>query len=268
MATVAKWSPNPYPRDEVNLVAMGDWGINSNRQKEVARTLASYVAARGTQFNGLLTCGDNFYVSLKSTTDAAWKTVFEDMYDASRLNIPFYAALGNHDYDRQKDKIELQYAAEHPDSRWKLPARWYRLELPEQQPLVTILMLDSNRSAMGYEDWERELAWMEEELSKPRQTKWTICVAHHTLVSNGDHGDGYTIESDWGDLFKKHNVDFYVCGHDHSLQHMQVADWPTSFVVAGGGGQTRTGIKRDDRGPFGASSMASPTCASRPIRPM
>lgn len=247
---VAKWTPGAYPKDEVNLIAMGDWGANNNRQKEVARTLASYLAGKDVQFNGVLTCGDNFYVPLKDNWDKNWKTVFEDMYDAQRLNFPFYVALGNHDYDNGKDKIELAYPLEHPDSRFKLPSRWYRLDLPEERPIVTILVLDSNRWNMSVDEWNKQLKWIDDELAKPRQTRWTVCVGHHTLYSNGDHGDSYTLKSDWGDLLKKHKVDFYVCGHDHSLQHLQLADFPTSLVIAGGGGQTRKEMWRDDRGPF------------------
>ncbi len=245
---VAQWTPRPCPADQVNLVVMGDWGANNDRQKQVAATLASYVGGSPTPFNAVLTTGDNFYVSLKSVNDANWKKVFEDMYDASTLAVPFYAALGNHD-DGNKVRMQLAYGTAYPDSRWKMPARWYRLDLPEVNPLVTVLMLDTDRAAMSKQEWERQLAWIDAELAKPR-AKWTLCAGHHPLFSNGDHGDSVTLQQELGGLFRKHHVDFYLCGHDHCLEHLRVADWPTEFIISGGGGAARKDMRRNDRGPF------------------
>jgi len=38
-------------------------------------------------------------------------------------------------------------------------------------------------------------------------------------------------------MLEKHNVDVYICGHDHNLQHLRnVAGNGLDFVVSGGGG--------------------------------
>ncbi len=250
---VAHWSARPFPASEVNLIAMGDWGSGGKEEKDVAKGLAEYVARRGTQFNGLLSLGDNFYVKLKDADDYQFQTVFEDMFDATRVNFPFYGALGNHDYENGKAKIEMAYAAKHPDSRWKMPARWYRIDLPAENPLVTVLMLDSNKPQITAEDWLAQLRWIEDQLSQTRKTKWTIACAHHPLFSNGAHGDNGVLQVHWGPLFKKYKLDFYVCGHDHDLQELQMPDWSTTFVLAGGGGKKPTKMRRDLRGPFSKS---------------
>src|SRR5215207_4033066 len=44
----------------VNLLAMGDWGYNGGKQKEVAVALADYVRTANTRFDGMLLAGDNF----------------------------------------------------------------------------------------------------------------------------------------------------------------------------------------------------------------
>jgi diadenosine tetraphosphatase ApaH/serine/threonine PP2A family protein phosphatase len=250
---VAAWKPARTPSDEANLVIMGDWGADTKRQREVAATLASYVGGHRPAFNAVLTAGDNLPARLKSVDDMNWQKLFEDMYDASRINIPFYATLGNHDYDEGKQQYEFEYVAKHPDSRFKLLANWYRLEFPQGRPLVTVLMLNSNRAKLSKEDWARQLQWMDEELAKPRKSQWVMACAHHPLFDNGNHRDGISLQKDWGELFKKYKVDFYFCGHDHTLQHLQLKDWPTNFVIAGGGGQKRMPLYRDDRGPFGRS---------------
>jgi tartrate-resistant acid phosphatase type 5 len=252
-AVVAPWTQGPLPPDQVNLIAMGDWGSAGQEEKDVANSLAKYVSRTGLQFNALLTCGDNFYVPLKDADDYQFQAVFEDMFDAKRINFPFYATYGNHDYEKDKARIELAYAANHPDSRWKFPSRYYRLDLPVEKPLVTILMLDSNKPRMTPEQWAGEMKWIDEELSKPRTTKWTIAAAHHPLFSNGAHGDNGVLQVQWGPLFKKHKLDFYLCGHDHDMQQLQVPGWSTTFILAGGGGKKPTKMRRDQRGPFSRS---------------
>jgi hypothetical protein len=91
---------------------------------------------------------------------------------------------------------------------------------------------------------------MDAELSKSDLGEWTAACAHHPIFSNGSHGDNGVLMLEWGKIFKQHKLDFYFCGHDHDLQHLQVKDWPMSFVVAGGGGQGTTDMRRDIRGPF------------------
>jgi tartrate-resistant acid phosphatase type 5 len=250
---VAKWSPRPYPPNEVNLLAMGDWGSGGKEQKEVAKGMASYIEKTATQFNGLLSLGDNFYVPLRDVDDYQFQSVFEDAWDAKRINFPFYATLGNHDYEKGKAKIEMAYAAKHPDSRWKLPSRWYRLDLPVEKPLVTILMLDSNKPQISPDDWLAQMRWIEQQLAQPKTTRWTIACAHHPLFSNGAHGDNGVLQVHWGPIFKKYKLDFYLCGHDHDLQQLQMPDWSTTFVLAGGGGKKPTKMRRDLRGPFSKS---------------
>jgi hypothetical protein len=248
----------PLPKDQVNLLAMGDWGSGDKEQKTVAKALARYVDETGVQFNGLLSLGDNFYVTLKDEEDYQFQSLFEDMFDARRINFPFYAAFGNHDYDKNKAKIEMAYAARHPDSRWKIPARWYRVDLPPEAPLVTVLMLDSNKPHMSADDWLRQMDWMAEQLAQVQSLpgtskRWTVACAHHPLFSNGAHGDNGVLQVHWGPIFKKYKLDFYVCGHDHDLQQLEMPGWPTSFVIAGGGGKRPTKMRRDLRGPFSKS---------------
>ncbi|MDB5171334.1 MAG: Acid phosphatase [Phycisphaerales bacterium] len=237
---------------EVNVVAFGDWGFGTADQRAVANAIASY-AGDHPRFDAALLLGDNFRVPLEDADDPNFQTVFEKMYNPKRLNFPFYACLGNHDYEKDRFHAELDYARLHPESRWKIPSRWYRIDLPSaRDPLVTVLMLDSNKPQMTGADWDAQIDWMKQELGRPR-AKWTVCCAHHTLFSNGAHGDNGVLQSQWGTIFKDHKVDFYLCGHDHTLQHLQVEGWPTSFVVSGGGGARRLSLLRDNRGPYSRS---------------
>ncbi|HZL34793.1 MAG TPA: metallophosphoesterase [Tepidisphaeraceae bacterium] len=245
-------APSTRPARELNVLAMGDWGEGKPAQKKVADTMAGYVRAEHAPFAALLSAGDNFYVPLAGVDDPAWQTLFEKMYDAKTLDFPFYAALGNHDYDQDKYKVELAYAKQHPESRWKMPARWYRVDLPAKKPLLTAIMLDSDHDNLTAAQWARQREWLADELAGPRAA-WTICCAHHPLFSNGIASDNGILQHDWGSLFKKYDVDIYLCGHEHNLQHLEIPGWKTSFVLAGGGGAHQHPMIRDNRGPFSRS---------------
>ena len=235
--------------DQVNLLAIGDWGADNSVQAAVASAMASYVERNQIKLDAVLLLGDNFYVKLSGVDDPQWNTLFEQMYDPKRLAVPFYAALGNHDYKDGKAPIELDRAKQNQKSRFKLPARWYRVDLPP----VILLALDSNRKELSEAQWTEQTKWLKTELSKPHAGRWTICFAHHPLFSDSVHGDDATLQSDWGPAFKRHKTDFYLCGHDHCLEHLQIPGWPTSFIVSGGGGQSRYEIERENRAKFARS---------------
>ena len=252
MPVVRKWKPPILSQNEVNIIVMGDWGNDKNTQKTTAANLAKYVEKTGRPFNATLLAGDNFYVKLSGIQDYQWQSLFEDMYDPQKLAMPFYVELGNHDYEQTKAQIEREYAQKHPDSRWKYPAKWYRIDFPAKpaKPLFTVLRLDSNKPKLSKEEWAEQIRWMDAELSKPDVGEWTAACAHHPIFSNGSHGDNGVLMLEWGKIFKQHNLDFYLCGPDHDLQHLQIKDWPMTFILAGGGGGGTTDMRRDIRGPF------------------
>jgi hypothetical protein len=245
----------PTTQPTVSLFAMGDWGDGGAGQRAVASQLANIVSEQPVPTNAMLLAGDNFYVKVSGIDDPVWTNLFENMYDPKRMDFPFYVSLGNHDYPEAKADIELQYSAVHPESRWKLPAHWYTVDFPVDHPLVRLFVLDSNKDFMPPDEWASQMQWLETELARPHDGIWTMAMAHHPIFSNGSHGDNGVLMITWGKLFKKYNLDVYLCGHDHDLQHLEVAGWHTSFVLVGGGGKKLTVMRRDNRGPFSRSLM-------------
>lgn len=235
-------APTPLQARQINLLVVGDVGYNpadkkNTNQQTVANAMVDYLRGRPTRFDAVLMPGDIFKVKMTSTKDAAFQKGFEEMYDRSVFNMPFYPVLGNHDYDAPASAVELSYSSRFPESRWKMPARWYRIDLPAASPLVTVFMLDSNRDKMSSGDWKNQIKWLENELATPRAAAWTICCAHKPAFSDGQHGDSQTVQTQFGPLLKKYNVDFYFSGHDHVMEHTQPDGWKTSFVISGGGGE-------------------------------
>ena len=252
-----------------DLLMIGDWGYDSSREAQaaVARAMRSYVQTNHLKTQALLMLGDNWYGALEGGVKSdRWQTQFEQMYAKDVFNCPAYAILGNHDYQRwpeSKVDAELAYARAEK-SRWTMPARWYRFEFPEQNPLVTFIALDSNmpfadgRAMHGVsftltpQQQADQLAWLETELIRPRTTPFLVVMGHHPVYSDGPHGDHPVLVRDWDPLFRKYKVDLYLAGHDHDMQHLEFENHPTSFFLSGGGGADLYDLKVDPskRGPY------------------
>jgi hypothetical protein len=249
--------------DDLHFLMIGDWGNGKDNKAQcaVAAGMKGYAKAMKLKTGGLFLVGDNFYGDFKGGVNCPrWKTDFEDMYPANVFPGPCWTMLGNHDYDDEpvsKLNAELAYASARPGTRWHLPSKWYRLEWPKENPLFTAIVLDSNyRNRVGQltpAERAEQLAWLKDELAKPRTTPWLIALGHHPLYSNGLHGDTPALIDEWGPLFQEHGVDFYFCGHDHDLQHLELEGLHTSFVLSGGGGARTYGVLPLPRGPYAQS---------------
>jgi tartrate-resistant acid phosphatase type 5 len=256
-------------KTDLHLMMIGDFGSQQEPQSAVARAMQRYVGTTEIKPAGLWLVGDNFYSKMEGGVKSKrWKTGFDDMYPASVFPGPCWAVLGNHDYHDNAggEKTQLAYAKT-PGTRWTMPAKWYRFDLPgaDGKPLVTFYCLDSNLRAVSggtnakdgkkknslTEDEEKaQLAWLREEMKKPA-APFKVAVAHHPLYSNGSHGDTKALIAEWGDLFEEHGVHAYLCGHDHDLQHLELEGRKTSFILSGGGGARVRALKNARKMPYG-----------------
>jgi tartrate-resistant acid phosphatase type 5 len=246
-----------------HFMMIGDWGASDDQrpQQAVANGMKGYMEAQKMKPEALFLVGDNFYGAFKGGVNCPrWKTQFEDMYPKEVFPGPCYAMLGNHDYDdepKAKLEAELAYAKATPGTRWTLPAKWYAFDFPKKNPLISVIVLDSNYNnraqSLTPEEREQQMVWFKAQLAKPRTAPWRVVMAHHPLYTNGLHGDNKALITDWDPLFREHKVDFYFAGHDHDLQHIEFEGHPTSFVVSGGGGAKTRALEMPivSKGPFG-----------------
>ena len=258
----------PSESSALEFLMLGDWGYeDAAAQTSVAAAIGKYSQQHSLKSEALLLLGDNWYGALEGGVHSLrWRTQFEEMYPAGAFPCPAYAILGNHDYQNwpeSKVDAELEYARL-GKTRWTMPARWYRFELPAKNPLVTFIALDSNMPyANGSTSSGRnftlteaqraeQLAWLETELKRPRTTTFLVVMGHHPIYSDGSHGDHPTLIRDWDPLFRKYGVHLYLAGHDHDLQHLEFEGHPTSFFYSGGGGADLYDLKIDPtlRGPY------------------
>ena len=262
----------PEPGD-LHLLMIGDFGSGGPAQSAVAGGMKTYLERQRIKPEWLLLLGDNFYKNSKlggGLSPERWKSGFEEMYPASVFDCPCPTVLGNHDYHDTVDgqKMQLAYAAA-GGTRWTLPAKWYRKELRD---VATFLFLDTNlRSVSGKADpedksvdkklkpsltAEEEVAqwtWLREQLASKR-APFTIVVGHHPVYSNGVHGDSRELVEKLAPMLQAAGVQLYLCGHDHDLQHLELAGQKTSFVLSGGGGARARELKNTTRQmPFGTA---------------
>ena len=266
-------SSRPAAADGINspfdqhFMIVGDFGSMDKSQSAVSAGMIRYAQTHSLKPQGLWLLGDNFYKELKGGVDSPrWKTGFDAMYPANSFPGPCWAMLGNHDYHDTIDGelAQLAYAEKHLTTRWKMPAKWYRVDWPQVKPVVTFLVVDTNwknineqlhKKSIGKrkpwwisEDEEKaQDAWLKAELAKPRTAPFLFVTGHHPFYTNGPHGDTKPLLEKWGKLLQENGVHLYLCGHDHDLQHLELEGLKTSFVVSGAGGARLTEIKNKQR---------------------
>lgn len=265
-------SSPPDPKAH-HLLMLGDWGTKGKltQQIEVANAMKRWCSDFAIRPDALLMLGDNFYGAMPGGVNSdRWIRQFEHVYPSSSFPGPVYAVLGNHDYERLRgNKVEAELAYASRKSRWTMPNRWYTVEIPRENPVLTMICLDSNfPGSKGLNLWpwsfvlsrqehDEQQRWFEEELAKPQLTPFIAVAAHHPLYSNGMHRDNPMLITEWDSLLRQHHIDLYLSGHDHDLQHLEFKGHPTSFVISGGGGAELVDwtTPPETRGPWGARAI-------------
>jgi tartrate-resistant acid phosphatase type 5 len=215
----------PYER----FFVFGDFGTGGKGQRTVAHAIVDTAKRDGLDF--VILTGDNFYPKgVASVDDPLWKTRFEDLY--GRLHVPFYVALGNHDYIGSPE-AEIEYGSKDPD--WKMPARYYaETRTLKDGTAIKIIIIDTNAIIEGHGD--EQLAWLDRELDDAR-ARWKFVVGHHPVFSHGKHGDTKILKEKLEPILERRHADVYFCGHDHTLEMLKPVDG-VNYVVSGAGGGT------------------------------
>ncbi len=215
MSAVTETRP-PSGKDSVKFLVLGDTGTGDRAQNEVANQ--AWKSHQAFPYEFAIMLGDNIYGSERPQDfKSKFETPYKPMLDA---NIPFYAALGNHD---------------DPNQRFYKPfgmngQRFYTFQKKDSR----FFALDSN-----YMDKDQQ-AWLEKELAASN-SKWKIAYFHHPLYSSGaTHGSEVDLRTIIEPLFKKYNVNLVFAGHEHFYERIK----PQSgiyYFTAGGSAKLRSG---------------------------
>jgi tartrate-resistant acid phosphatase type 5 len=271
----------PEPEKGAYFMVIGDWGrspkdeVRHTQQREVAGGMAATVRATGKAPVAVISVGDNFYShSPANPHDLLFRTGFEDVYSDPALQVPFWAALGNHDYYKSVNGI-LVYAKEGMGSgRLTMPSRyWSRTFEAAPGVRAKVVVIDTNPFIKAYakghsdaplQDRKAQLAWLDKELAEPG-VAWRIVVGHHPFWSSGPHGNRATVKAYEAEgrpwkapvvngvpeaivdmqtqvlpLLRRHKVQLYLCGHDHHAE--VVRDGGLTQVLSGNASEARKAI--------------------------
>ena len=240
-------------KDTLQFIVIGDWGTpDSEAQKQVAAQMNKLAAS--TRIDFITTTGYNFYYKgVLSVADPLWRNTFENIYSLPALKkIPWYVTLGNHDY-MGNIYAQIEYGKSHVN--WILPHTYYSSEFKiGKHASVSFLFLDTNPFLEEYQlspdlyyhieaqNTSAQLNWMNKTLDESHAT-WRIAIGHHPVYSAGLHGDTEELKHVLPQLFEQHNVQAYFAGHDHHLEHYQLAG-TTHYFISGSGSRPRTVAKR------------------------
>jgi acid phosphatase len=233
----------------LNFLVVGDWGRDgTNHQREVALQMGKAAKKFGSRH--VISVGDNFYENgVQSASDPQWRSSFDEIYTAQSLQIPWYVALGNHDY-RGVPEAQVDYAK--TSDRWRMPSRYYKVAGSDiGAPHVDMFVIDTSPLVHQYrdnvhsviaenvasQDVPAQLRWLDEQLAAST-APWKLVVGHHTLHSGGSaHGDTPEVVQLIEPLLQKHRVQAYINGHDHDLQHIRRGG--VDYVCCGAGSEVR-----------------------------
>jgi hypothetical protein len=244
----------------LHVFFLSDWGFNGDYgQKDVANEMSTISRLVGLDF--IMTCGDNFqYTGVDSVNDPLWIDNYENIYKDSALHVPWYPALGNHDYYGSPD-AEIAYSL--TSKYWKLPSRFYTFTRKiDSKTDARFIVLDTQGLINSYAalsdttqaDSIPQYKWVKKLLSESKE-KWIFVTGHHPVYSASTvHGDTYEMKKLIKPLFDKYKVDFYICGHDHHFEHAKDTAQYTNYIVTGTGGLVRP-VGKNERTIYSMSTL-------------
>lgn len=205
--------------DVLRFVALGDTGTGSSGQRQVARLAQRLCLEPGCDF--LLLLGDNVYPDgVASMDDPAFLTKIEQMYGP--IGKPVYAVLGNHDV-HLSGIFQVLHTLRSPT--WRMPNFHYQFAAGP----VQFHALNTNCSLLGWR-------WLNESLPQRDTLPWRVVFGHHTLQGTGSHGGADPATLWYWRRNLAPRVDYYLSGHNHSLEHLVEDGQRSQYVISGAGG--------------------------------
>ncbi|XP_065857791.1 purple acid phosphatase 8-like [Euphorbia lathyris] len=244
----------------LSLLVVGDWGRRGlYNQSHVAFQMG--IVGEKLDVDFIISTGDNFYDDgLRGVKDPAFYDSFTNIYRAPSLNKSWYSVLGNHDY-RGDVEAQLSSVLRGKDHRW-ICFRSFILDTK----IAEFFMVDTTPFVDKYfsqEEKDHKYDWtgllpnrrtylsnLLKELEvalKESTANWKIVVGHHTIKSAGHHGNTPELNSLLLPILLQNDVDLYINGHDHCLEHISSRSEEIEFITSGGGSKAWRGdVKKWD----------------------
>ncbi|TKY59775.1 Purple acid phosphatase 8 [Spatholobus suberectus] len=239
-------------QQSLNLLVVGDWGRKGTYNQSL---VAHQMGIVGDKLNidFVISTGDNFYEDgLKGVDDPAFYESFVDIYTAPSLQKTWYSVLGNHDY-RGDVEAQLSPILRQKDSKWLcmrsfiLDGEMVEFFFVDTTPFVDAYFTDPGEHIYDWEGVIPRLAYLSELLKDvdsslaQSKAKWKMVVGHHTINSAGHHGNTEELKQLLVPILEANNVDAYINGHDHCLEHIIDKNSGIHFLTSGGGSKAWRG---------------------------
>lgn len=234
---------------EHNILLIGDSGKNNKGQLDVSNAMFEYCRTKDCHL-GLL-AGDIIYpVGLQNEKDRGLETFFDKYYN--KLNIPFLISLGNHDYGKLTNswnKGSYHLLHQYRNKHYVFPHYYY----VHETEFAVFAVIDTTKLMWRRETFAQRQMLIEAHKKAKAKEKWFIVLGHHPYLSNGKHGNAGLYErlrvpyfasgSNVEKVLKRYvcgKADFYLAGHDHSLQVLDgnQKNCDTTLIVSGAAAST------------------------------
>ena len=203
----------------LRFVSVADTGTGAAGQYAVAKAMTLY--HQQNPYDLVILAGDNIYNNGEIEKISA---VFEKPYQVLlQQGVKFQACLGNHDIRTDNGDRQILYPG------FNMQGRYYTFRRGD----VQFFALDTNSNA----DWENQLPWLEQELSRS-DAIWKVVFGHHQIYSSGHYGLNQPFIETLTPLFQKYGVQLYINGHDHHYERTNPING-TTYMITGSGAGTR-----------------------------
>lgn len=214
----------PLEPIEFTFLAYGDTRTHQDKHK----LLADKMAVDQTSPRFTLHVGD--LVSNGKDLDE-WSD-FSEAIEKLGASMPYYAAIGNHEYnaDYYYDSLALPL-----DGGGQRDSEWYSFDYAG----VHFLILDSNildkyTNENVPDAVELQAEWMIKDLEANKDAKWIIAIFHHPVFSSHAESRYPRLQKEWIPIFDKYGVDLVLSGHNHIFE--RVLSDGRNYITSGGGG--------------------------------
>lgn len=228
----------------VNLMLVADHGSRSSTQSRVAAGMAKQ--AKRKEPVAIAAVGDNIYGSGAEGKESLIVSWFSDVYlKHSALKRPWYVVTGNHDwYSDARVERDFTKSSSNKGGYWQMPGFWYQHTFISKTSglkvdcffIDTQIWVGASAVSKYLGSWAKkeQKKWLEGVL-EGSSAQWKIVLGHHPVYSRGSHGVTDEMFKELDPMMRRHGVQAFIAGHDHSKHLIEYEG--LSYVVNGAGGK-------------------------------
>lgn len=216
----------------MKIYLIGDIGGYTEITKKILKNINNKIEHDDVYF--LL--GDNFYPNgINDLSDSMWENI--KLFGENMI----YPILGNHDYlGSVKAQLDCNL------KNWNLKNYYYKVTFDS----IDFFFLDTSILQPNYSNLDYNIVksktdrdpieikndminWLKDELEKSNNK--TIIIGHYPMISYGMYGINKNLMLDLLPIIRKYKVSYYISGHDHNLQIIDVCSEDFSFkqIISG-----------------------------------